>query len=65
MANHLDLTVRTVVGSGHHSILIEDRGGSLRVKARGVPEFFIPKDVAADFAAALAGYARRSAVVRP
>jgi hypothetical protein len=58
------LNARTVIGDGAHRILVEPKGGSIRVKMRGRPEFFVPLDVAQDLGAVLTGLARQSALVR-
>lgn len=44
--DHLVAT-KTVVGSGDHSILLEVRGRSVRIKRRGMPDLYVPLDAAA------------------
>lgn len=45
------VSARTVVGSGDSSVLLEVRGGSVRIKRRGAPDVFIPIEVAREMGA--------------
>lgn len=45
--DHL-IRAQTVVGSGASTILLEVKGGSVRIKRRGMPDVFVPLDVAAE-----------------
>ena len=39
--DHL-VAAKTVVGAGEHTILLELRGQSVRIKRRGQPDVFVP-----------------------
>jgi len=45
------VSARTVVGSGASSVLLEVRGGSVRIKRRGAPDMFLPVELAEELAA--------------
>lgn len=45
--DHL-VTAKTVVGMGERAIVLEVKGGSVRIKRRGAPDLFVPLEVAAD-----------------
>ena len=42
------VSAKSVVGAGEQTILLEVRGGSVRIKRRGAPDVFVPLDVAAE-----------------
>ena len=61
--DHLVAT-KTVVGSGEHTILLEVRGRSVRIKRRGMPDLFVPLDAAADVGRFLLAASAPPALVR-
>ncbi len=64
MSAHHDLSMRTVVGSGPNAIVLEPRGGSVRVKMRGAPELFLPLDSVPALTEALRLYVRSAWLAR-
>jgi hypothetical protein len=44
------VSARTVVGTGEGALVLEVRGGSVRIKRRGTPEVFVPLESAAQVA---------------
>lgn len=42
------MTAKTVVGSGEGTVLLEVRGGSVRIKRRGMPDLFLPLESAGE-----------------
>jgi hypothetical protein len=44
------VTARTIVGSGEDALVLEVKGGSVRIKRRGMPELFLPLDAAREVA---------------
>jgi hypothetical protein len=51
------LLMKTVVGEGENALVLEPRGESLRIKARGRPDIYVRYDVLPDLVNALAGIA--------
>lgn len=45
--NHL-ITAKAVVGSGDATLVLEVKGGSVRIKRRGMPDLYVPLESAAD-----------------
>lgn len=43
--HHL-VTSKTVIGRGEQAILLEIKGGSVRIKRRGMPDLFVPLELA-------------------
>lgn len=39
---------KTVVGSGEAAVVLEVRGGSVRIKRRGMPDLFLPLESAGE-----------------
>lgn len=39
---------KSVVGRGEHAIVMEVKGSSVRIKRRGMPDLFVPLEVAAE-----------------
>ena len=42
------VTAKTIVGSGEGTVLLEVRGGSVRIKRRGMPDLFLPLESAGE-----------------
>lgn len=63
--DHL-VSAKAVVGSGENSIVMEVKGRSVRIKRRGMPDLFVPLDVAGDVGRFLLAAARPAApLARP
>jgi hypothetical protein len=45
--DHL-VTAKTVVGAGEHAIVLELKGHSVRIKRRGMPDLFVPLELAGE-----------------
>lgn len=60
--DHL-VTAKTVVGAGEQTIVLELRGASVRIKRRGMPDLFVPLELAAEVGRFLQAAARPAPLV--
>jgi hypothetical protein len=56
---------KSVVGAGEHAIVMEVKGRSVRIKRRGMPDLFVPIEVAAEVGRFLMAAGRPMPLARP